>query len=226
MNIKIQTKSLILSILDHEMMTLNAFLTIFITASIVSLSAAQDISGKVLDQETDEPLIGASVLIQGTTKGTVTDIDGEFSLSWDGEYPIELVISYVGYSSKTLEVTEASYQEYRLGSDALTMDIVEVKGQRISDKQKESPLTIEALDNVAIKQAASADFYESLGNLKGVDLTTASLGFKVINTRGFNSTSPVRSLQLIDGVDNQSPGLNFSLGNFLGVPDLDINRVD
>jgi outer membrane receptor protein involved in Fe transport len=62
--------------------------------------------------------------------------------------------------------------------------------------------------------------------LKGVDLTSASIGFKIINTRGFNSTSPVRSLQLIDGVDNQSPGLNFSLGNFLGAPDLDIVTVD
>src|SRR5690606_21929813 len=52
------------------------------------------------------------------------------------------------------------------------------------------------------------------------------MGFKVINTRGFNSTSPVRSLQLIDGVDNQSPGLNFSLGNFLGASDLDVMKVD
>ena len=57
-------------------------------------------------------------------------------------------------------------------------------------------------------------------------MTSASIGFKIINTRGFNSTSPVRSLQLIDGVDNQSPGLNFKLGNFLGAPDLDIVSVD
>ncbi|MBK9628014.1 MAG: TonB-dependent receptor plug domain-containing protein [Flavobacteriales bacterium] len=74
--------------------------------------------------------------------------------------------------------------------------------------------------------APSGDFYESLGTLKGVDMTAASMGFKVLNTRGFNSTSPVRSLQLIDGVDNQSPGLNFSLGNFLGASDLDVMKVD
>lgn len=43
-----------------------------------------------------------------------------------------------------------------------------------------------------------------------------------MNTRGFNSTSPVRTLQVIDGVDNQSPGLNFSLGNFLGASELDV----
>jgi outer membrane receptor protein involved in Fe transport len=82
------------------------------------------------------------------------------------------------------------------------------------------------MDVLAIKEAPSGNFYESLGTLKGVDVTSASLGFKIINTRGFNSTSPVRSLQLIDGVDNQSPGLNFSLGNFLGASDLDVQSVD
>ena len=82
------------------------------------------------------------------------------------------------------------------------------------------------MDLIAIKEAPSGSFYEGLGNLKGVDLTSASLGFKIINTRGFNSTSPVRSLQLIDGVDNQSPGLNFSLGNFLGAPELDVKNVE
>jgi iron complex outermembrane receptor protein len=76
------------------------------------------------------------------------------------------------------------------------------------------------------KKRPSANFYDGLGSLKDVDLTTASLGFTVINTRGFNSTSPVRSLQIIDGVDNQSPGLNFSLGNFLGCSELDVKKVD
>ena len=62
--------------------------------------------------------------------------------------------------------------------------------------------------------------------MKGVDLTSASLGFRVINTRGFNSTSPVRTLQIIDGVDNASPGLNFALGNFLGASELDLMKVE
>ena len=82
------------------------------------------------------------------------------------------------------------------------------------------------MDLNAIKETASNNFYDGLGALKGVDLTAASLGFKVVNTRGFNSTSPVRSLQIIDGVDNQAPGLNFSLGNFLGSSELDVLKVD
>jgi outer membrane receptor protein involved in Fe transport len=103
---------------------------------------------------------------------------------------------------------------------------VDVVGSRLSEKQKEAPLTVEAMDAIAIKETPASNFYEGLGQLKGVDLTSASIGFKVINTRGFNSTSPVRSLQLIDGVDNQAPGLNFSLGNFLGASELDVQKVD
>lgn len=202
------------------------FLILSCLLSFCDLSFCQEVKGKVLDQTSGDPLIGASVLIQGTTKGTTTDLDGAFNISWSGDFPINLVISYVGFISETFQISSSDYQIFELDSDALNIDIVEVKGQRISEKQKQSALTVEALDNIAIKQAASVDFYESLGNLKGVDMTTASLGFKIINTRGFNSTSPVRSLQLIDGVDNQSPGLNFSLGNFLGVSDLDINRVE
>ena len=91
---------------------------------------------------------------------------------------------------------------------------------------KESPLSIEAMNINDIKETSATNFYEGLSHMKGVDLTSASLGFRVINTRGFNSTSPVRTLQIIDGVDNASPGLNFALGNFLGASELDLMKVE
>jgi outer membrane receptor protein involved in Fe transport len=77
-----------------------------------------------------------------------------------------------------------------------------------------------------MKESPAVNFYDGLGMLKGVDITAASIGFKIVNTRGFNSTNPVRSLQIIDGVDNQAPGLNFSLGNFLGASELDLQKVE
>jgi len=137
-----------------------------------------------------------------------------------------LVASYLGYDEKEVVVESGSNIKISLVESSVTVDIVEVKASRISDETKKSPLTIESLDITAVKETSSSNFYEGLGQLKGVDLTTASLGFQVINTRGFNSTNPVRSLQIIDGVDNQAPGLNFSLGNFLGSSELDILKVD
>jgi iron complex outermembrane recepter protein len=202
----------------------------FVVVSIISnqLISQITIRGEVLDEGTGEALIGANVVLKSDpTIGTVTDFDGTFELKVD-QLPCTLNISYIGYTTKDYEVT-ASGQKLKIliAEESVTIDLgVEIKGQRVSEKQKAAPLTIESLDAIAIKQTASTDFYNGLGSLKGVDLTTASLGFTVINTRGFNSTSPVRSLQTIDGVDNQSPGLNFSLGNFLGSSELDIQKVD
>ncbi len=191
-----------------------------------SLIISQTIRGKVVDHETGETIIGASVVIKGTTTGTVTDYDGAFELKAPS-IPTTITISYLGFLIKDVEVTDPKVSlSIKLETETLTIAAVEITGQRISDKQKASPLTVESLDILGIKQTASDNFYDGLGALKGVDLTSASLGFKVINTRGFNSTSPVRSLQIIDGVDNQAPGLNFSLGNFLGSSELDVLKVD
>ena len=185
------------------------------------------LKGSISDAETGEPLIGASILVQGTTSGTVTDFDGNFDLRVKDPLPVVLEITYTGYTDQDITVEDPAQKlNIKMESDVILIGAVEVKGQRISEKQKAAPLTVESMDVLAIKETPADNFYDGLGNLKGVDLTAASLAFKVINTRGFNSTSPVRSLQLIDGVDNQAPGLNFSLGNFLGSSELDVVKVD
>lgn len=198
---------------------------LLITAQAI---VAQEIKGKVVDAKSGEPIIMANVLIAGTTQGTSTDFDGNFILSIGKRaYPVDLEVSFIGYQATKHRVNKAGEEVLiKLREDSEMLAAVDVVEQRLSEKQRESALTVEALDNLAIKETPAANFYEALGNLKGVDLTSASIGFKIINTRGFNSTSPVRSLQLIDGVDNQAPGLNFSLGNFLGANELDIMNVD
>ncbi len=193
----------------------------------ILLSGQNTLRGEVFDDLTGEPLIGANVIVQGTTSGTVTDFDGHYKLVTAQLLPLTIVVSYTGYQSTTIDITpENMFNRTRLSETTVMIETIQVVGSRISEKQKESPLTVESLDLQAIKSTPSANFYDGLGALKDVDMTTASLGFKVINTRGFNSTSPVRSLQIIDGVDNQAPGLNFSLGNFLGSSELDVLKVD
>lgn len=183
--------------------------------------------GTVTDASTGEPVVGAGVVLKGTTTGVATDFDGKFELRVSELPPFTLVVSSMGYEDLQVEVKSLDQElKFRLSVSQVVLQQAEVYGTRITEKQKQAPLTVESMDIIAIREAPSGDFYESLGTLKGVDMTAASFGFKVINTRGFNSTSPVRSLQLIDGVDNQSPGLNFSLGNFLGASDLDVMKVD
>jgi iron complex outermembrane recepter protein len=192
-----------------------------------SAHAQYTLKGKVTDSSTGEGLYSASVGLKGTQNVVLTDEDGSFALKVDGLPPYTLVIAMVGYGRLELVVPSLDQElKLKLTAEQVVLKEARVRGKRISEKTKQAALTVESMDLMAIREAPSGDFYESLGNLKGVDMTAASFGFKVINTRGFNSTSPVRSLQLIDGVDNQSPGLNFSLGNFLGCSDLDVMKVD
>lgn len=179
------------------------------------------------DAETKESLIGASVRIAGQSIGAATNIDGKFEINYTGQFPITLEVSYLGYQLKKFELNSANAQlRIPMQTDDKLLGEVVVSDSRVTQKQKQAALTVESMDAISIRETPAPSFYEGLANLKGVDISSASIGFKIINTRGFNSTSPVRSLQLIDGVDNQAPGLNFSLGNFLGAPELDVNRVD
>ena len=205
---------------------MNKILLAFFLSLCIQLNA--QINGSVVDDK-NEPIIGASVrvLINGelSNVGTVTDFDGKWSLEIYN-FPVQVEVNSMGYSSQRKLIENSSSVMIRLRPDRNVLKEVNVVQQRLSEQQEKSALTVESMDALAIKESPSVSFYDHLGTLKGVDLTSASIGFKIINTRGFNSTSPVRSLQLIDGVDNQSPGLNFSLGNFLGAPDLDIVSVD
>ena len=190
------------------------------------LHAQTVIKGEVFDAEFNEPVIGANVIFQGTVEGTTTDWDGTFEIKTERSLPLTLVVSYIGYADQVVTVTDSKKVKVLMEEDSQVLEEVVVKGSRISEETKKSPLTVESIDVLAVRESPTSNFYEGLGALKGVDMTTASLGFQVINTRGFNSTSPVRSLQIIDGVDNQAPGLNFSLGNFLGSSELDVLKVD
>jgi outer membrane receptor protein involved in Fe transport len=190
------------------------------------LLAQNVLTGVVRDSKNNETLIGANVIIKGTSQGAQTDLDGKFRIETGIGFPVTVQISFIGYLNQEISIKNSTPVNIKLVRDEVILKDVEVVGSRISEKQKEAPLTVESMDMIAIKETPAANFYEGLGQLKGVDLTSASIGFKIINTRGFNSSSPVRSLQIIDGVDNASPGLNFSLGNFLGASDLDVSKVD
>ncbi|TXC81358.1 TonB-dependent receptor [Luteibaculum oceani] len=207
---------------------MRGFITLVFALSICLITNGQyKVSGVVKDARSKETLIGAAVIIKGKSSGVTTDIDGNFELNIPGNAPTVIMVSYLGYQPQEKTVSPSNNKvDFLLETNQVVMKEVKIVGQRVEEKLREAPVTIERMGIKEIKQTPAAGFYEGLANLKGVDMTSASLGFKVINTRGFNSTSPVRTIQLIDGVDNQAPGLNFSLGNFVGVSELDVEKVD
>ncbi|WP_223652286.1 TonB-dependent receptor [Hymenobacter psoromatis] len=112
--------------------------------------------------------------------------------------------------------------------DTLRTDLNEVvvSASRVEESFLQSPVTVEKLNARAIRLSPAPSFFDAIENLKGVQVITPSIGFKVINARGFTNTTNVRFAQLVDGVDNQAPHIGGPIGNVLGPSDLDISNVE
>lgn len=186
-----------------------------------------EVSGKVVDVN-GEPLAGVNIKVKDKIIGTSTDADGNFTLRVSQDPPLTLVFSIVGFQSKEVDVNTNSEMNIDVVLEEQTIfgDDIVVSASRVEQSILKSPVSIEKLDVLDIQNAASTDFYSSIGNLKGVDFSTQSMTFKSINTRGFGSNGNNRFVQLIDGIDNQAPGLNFAVGNIVGISELDLESAE
>ncbi|MBO0931376.1 TonB-dependent receptor [Fibrella aquatilis] len=104
-------------------------------------------------------------------------------------------------------------------------DVV-VSASRVAENILTSPVSIEVIDARRIRLSAQPSYFDAIENLKGVQLLTSSLGFKVYNTRGFAATTNVRFVQLVDGRDNQAPHIGAPIASALAPSDLDIRQVE
>ena len=191
-----------------------------------ALGQSTRIAGTVTDEQTN-PVAGANILVKGKVTGTVTDAAGKFELLTTQTFPFTIVVSMVGFHKQELEVTnETNDISVALVESMQVMDEVVVSASRVEESILQSPVSIEKLGLRDIQQTPSVSFYDALENLKGVEMVTSGLTFKQINTRGFNHTGNSRFLQLVDGVDNQTPGLGFSVGNMFGSSDLDMESAE
>jgi hypothetical protein len=193
----------------------------------VLVTAQTKVSGTVLDKDSGEPLIGASIQIKGKVTGTVSDLDGKFEIVTDLAPPLTLVFSYTGYANMEVEIA-GSRNDLRVELETqsiLTSEVV-ISASRVEERILESPVTIEKMDAIAIRQTAAPDFYDGISNLKGVQTTQGSLTLTSINTRGFGAVANERFVQLIDWMDNAAPLLNFPTGNIVGISELDVANVE
>ncbi|MDD3722198.1 MAG: TonB-dependent receptor [Lutibacter sp.] len=189
--------------------------------------AQTSITGTVKEAKSGEPIPGANIKVVGKSIGTTTDFDGNFSFKVAQNPPFTLEISLIGYALTKVEITKSEQSvSIVLDESATALDEVVVSASRTPERILESPVTIERMDIRDIKNTSSPTFYDGLENLKGVDVNVSSLTFKSINTRGFATIANSRFMQLVDGMDNSSPALNFNLGNLLGMSELDVNTVE
>jgi outer membrane receptor protein involved in Fe transport len=185
------------------------------------------ISGVVREKGTGEALPGVSISIKGANTGTQSDVEGRFALKAKLTYPFTLVFNALGHEVIELPILSGSQPiEVQLEAKGILTNEVVVSASRVEESRLKSPVAIEKLDIRAIKETPAPSFYDALENVKGVQMLTSSLTFKVPNTRGFNIPNNFRFMQLVDGVDMQAATLGVPLGNAIGPTELDIASVE
>jgi len=202
-----------------------AFVCLLCLCTAVSSAQSGVVTGTVKNSETGEGINAASVIVSGSVSGTYTDPAGNFTIR-ASSLPVKLIVSSVGFA--TQEITVSSYSPVTVSlalGTSLGQEVV-VSASRTAERLIESPVTVERVSSAAIVNAPAASYYDIVANLKGVDVVTASLTFKTPTTRGFMGSGNLRFNQIVDGMDNQAPGLNFSVGTVIGTTQLDVESME
>jgi len=204
-----------------------AFLLLLFVISQSLFAQTTTISGNVRTANEKTGLTGVSVTVKGSSQGTFTNNLGNFSITVNQPLPVTLVFSTVGAVTREVEVSSATTSltvdletRYSIGEEIV------VSASRAPERMLESPVTIERVNAATIRNSPNTSYYDLIANLKGVDMVTSSLTFKTPSTRGFNGSGNLRFNQLVDGMDNQAPGLNFSVGSVIGLTDLDVDNME
>lgn len=191
----------------------------------------QSVSGKIINIKTKAPIPFATVTIPSVNTiaaktGTSANEQGEFTIVINAELPVELEFSRVGFLKKKVLITRFQNDLIvEMVEDFTQLDDVTVTSEKVTIEELRAPIDIQKIDLKTLQYTPSFNFYDAIGNLKGVDLATQSTIINNVNARGFNSNSNPRFRQFIDGIDTQAPGLSFSLGNIVGPSALDIESI-
>ena len=202
-------------------------LLVITCSSLLSLAQppAHLVNGKLTDKTTGEPVSSATITVKETGRRVITDAAGKFSIRVD-TLPVTLVVTHVSFEQQQVIAAHTNEILITLVPSTAIVDGIVLVSKGIPTRIMDYASSAEFIGPAAIRQLPTTSIYDATAYKKGIDLTTSSLTFKTPSTRGFNGSGSTRVNQLIDGMDNQAPGLNFFVGNFTGPTDLDIESIE
>ena len=173
------------------------------------------VTGRVVDSA-GEPLIGATIMVEGTKEGAVTDIDGNFTINTTSK--AKLVISYVGYTTQTILVGDKTTIDVTLKEVANTMNEVVVTALGIKRAEKALSYNVQSVGSNELTRNKDANFVNSLnGKVAGVSISKSASGVggatRVIMRGAKSIEGDNNVLYVIDGI----PIFNFSDGRDSGI---------
>lgn len=206
------------------------YLGIILMFLCISSVNAQGLKGKVIDVVTKEN-IGFATIVEldanGRRMNGISALEnGEFFIVIRNPLPSRIEVSRIGYETKVVQVTSYEDITIELSEEVFNVEGFEFTSQKLTQEELKMPIEMVRMSLKEIQYTPSFNYYDAIGNLKGIDLTTQSTVINTVNARGFNSSTNPRFRQFIDGIDTQVPGLGFSLGNIIGPSSLDVESIE
>ena len=197
------------------------FLSFFLVVTLVQQALAQDrtITGKVTDRETNQGLPGVAVLVKGTTVGTATDIDGNFSLNVP-ENANTLQFKFIGYKTVERSIDNQATIDVVMGADAKQLEEVVVTALGLEREKKSLGYATQELQSETLTQGRDRSVLNSMqGKVAGVNISSSSGGpgssTRVVIRGNKSFTGNNQALYVVDGIpiDNSSFGTGDNLNN-------------
>jgi iron complex outermembrane receptor protein len=198
-------------------------------ASCTVFAQRGTVTGKITDADTGEPLLRASVVLEGAAAGAYTDAAGMFSLEIPAGDRI-IIVSYLGYKTATQTVTISAGQpttlDVAMETTSFQGEEVVVTASRRAEKLTNAPATISVVNAQAISELPSFNVAELLGRQRGVDYVRSGVLGIGINARGFNSAFNPKNLQINDGRLSSLIATGLPLGALSTTVKEDIERIE
>ncbi|MBK7099077.1 MAG: carboxypeptidase-like regulatory domain-containing protein [Sphingobacteriales bacterium] len=188
-------------------------------------TAQQTIKGVVKNGETNDPIQSVSVQITGTDRGTSSKSNGEFELNVT-QLPVRITFSSIGFEAQEITFSDGNSKTILLKPFTELGQEVVVSASRTAERMLNSAVTVERVSSAAIRNTPAVGYYDIISNIKGVNVVNSSLTFTSPTTRGFAGSGNTRFNQIVDGIDNQAPALNFAVGSVVGLSELDVESME
>ena len=199
-------------------------LTCILASAVFSQTPGLIIRGKLTDDK-NTPVADATIMVKKASIGTTTDAKGNFQLTISS-FPVILSISHINYLDREIMVENENEVFISIKPVPGMLKGVFLGSKGIPTKIMDAPFSAHLIGPDRIRQLPTVSISDAMVYVTGVDQTSSSVTFKTPSTRGFNGSGSTRVNQLVDGMDNQAPGLNFFVGNFAGLTELDIESVE
>jgi len=203
-------------------------LLVFLGLLLISSTAIAQttLSGNVKG-DLDGPLLGANVLVKGTTDGAVTDFDGNYTINTSASLPLTLVFSYTGYTTQEIEVSSTNPQNVMLVQDSFLVDEVIVSASRRREKVQEAPASVAVISARKLETTPQAtDPTRNLISTAGVQIQQQSANRINISMRGSSGLFGSSVFPILDYRSLIGPGIGTFQSDQSGLSNIDLQRIE